>query len=61
MASSVKRSRTVAFSALRVLELLQQKDDSNDGENDLYRQLHYTSGGIEVRVEFNLYCVTVLV
>ena len=50
---AVKRSRTVAFSALRVLQLLQQKDDSDDSndsmlrgeESDLYRQLQYTSDG----------------
>ena len=44
MALALKCSQKVAFSALRVLELLQQKDDSNDSmsrgeESDLFRQL----------------------
>ena len=44
MASAVKRSRTVALSAERVLKSLEQKGDGNDGmssgeENDLYRHL----------------------
>ena len=59
MASAVKRSRTVAFSALRVLELLQQKDDSNDSmsrgeESDLYSELQYTSDGL--RYELSIVC-----
>ena len=46
MASAVKRSRMVALSAERVLELLEQKDDSNDGEeSDLHHQLQYTDRG----------------
>ena len=44
MASAVMRSRTVALSAERVLESLEQKGDGNDGmssgeETNLYRQL----------------------
>ena len=43
MASPVKRSRTVALSAERVLQSLEQKGDGNDGmssgeESDLYLQ-----------------------
>ena len=47
MASAVKRSRTVNLSTERVLQLLEQKGDGNDGmssgeESDLYRQLRET-------------------
>lgn len=49
MASVPKRSRTVAASAERVLELLELEDESNDGmssdeESDLDRQLRNSSG-----------------
>ena len=59
--SAVKRSRTVALSAERVLESLEQKGDGNDGmssgeESDLYRQLKRTSD----RSRYKLSCVTVL-
>ena len=59
MASVVKRSRTVALSAERVLESLEQKGDGNDGmssgeESDLYRQLQHT------RSRYKLFFVTVL-
>ena len=61
MASGVKRSRTVALSAERVLESSEQKGDGNDGkssgeESDLYRQLQHTSD----RSRYKLSCVTVL-
>ena len=51
MTSAVKRSRTVALSAERVLKSLEQKGDGNDGmssgeESDLYRQLQHTDRGI---------------
>ena len=57
-------SRMVAFSTEMVLELLQQKDDSKDSistgeESDLYDQLQYRR--IEVRVEYELHCVTVFI
>ena len=47
MASPVKRSRTVALSAERVLQPLEQKGDGNDGmssgeESDLCRHLQET-------------------
>ena len=47
MASAVKRSRTVALSAERVLQSSEQKGDGNDGmssgeESELYRQLQET-------------------
>ena len=63
MASAVKRSRTVALSAERVLESLEQKGDGNDGmssgeESNLYRQLQET-GGI-YRSKFKVSYVTVL-
>ena len=63
MASAVKRSRTVALRAERVLESLEQKGDGNDGmssaeESDLYRQLQET-GGI-YRSKYKVSCVTVL-
>ena len=57
MASPVKRSRTVALSAERVLQSLEQKGDGDDGmlsgeESDLYRHLQleqatYTDRGIK--------------
>ena len=55
MSSAVKRSRTVAFSAERVLQLLQQKDDSmsRGEESDLYRQLQYTSDGSRYELSIN--------
>ena len=61
IASAVKRSRTVALSAERVLESLEQKGDGNDGmsrgeESDLYRQLQHTSD----RSKYKLSNVTVL-
>ena len=61
MASAVKRSRTVALSAERLLESLEQKGVRNDGmssaeESDLYRQLQHTSD----RSRYKLSCVTVL-
>ena len=47
MASPVKRSRTVALSAERVLQSLERKGDGNDGmsngeESNLYRHLQET-------------------
>ena len=62
MASAVKHWLTVALSAERVLESLEQKGDDNDGmssgeESDLYRQLQHTS----VRSRYKLSCVTLLV
>ena len=63
MASAVKRSRTVALTAERALESLEQKGDGNDGmssgeESDLYRQLQDTSD--IYRSRYKLPCVTVL-
>ena len=63
MASAVKRSRTVALSAERVLQSLEQKGDGNDGmssgeESDLYRQLQET--GDIYRSRYKVFCVTVL-
>ena len=63
MASAVKRSRTVALSAERVLQSLKQKGDCNDGmlsgeESDLYRQLQET--GDTYRSRYKVSCVTVL-
>ena len=59
MAMALNRSRTVPFHTLRVLELLQQKDDSNVSmsrgeESDLYCQLQYTSDGS--RYELSIIC-----
>ena len=63
MASAVKRSRTVALSAERVLQSLEQKGDGNDGmssgeESDLYRQLQ--ERGDIYRSRYKVSCVTVL-
>ena len=63
MASAVKRSRTVALSAERVLQSLEQKGDGNDGmssgeESDLYRQLKETGDIYQSR--YKVSCVTVL-
>ena len=53
--SAVKRSRTVVFSALRILELLQQKYDSNDSmPRGISSALHYTSHG--TRCELSIIC-----
>ena len=61
MASAVKRSRTVALSAERVLQSLEQKGDgmSSGEESDLYRQLQET--GDILRSRYKVSCVTVLV
>ena len=57
MTSAVKRSRTVALSAEKVLELEQKGDGMSSGEeSDLYRQLQHTSD----RSRYKLSCVTVL-
>ena len=63
LASAVKRSRTIALSAERVLQSLEQKGDGNDGmssgeESDLYRQLQET--GDIYRSRYKVSCVTVL-
>ena len=63
MASPVKRSRTVALSAERVLQSLEQKSDGNDGmssgeESDLYRHLQET--GDIYRSRYKVSCVTML-
>ena len=63
MTSAVKRSRTVALSAERVLQSLEQKGDGNDGmssgeESDLYRQLQET--GDIYRSRYKVSCVIVL-
>ena len=63
MAPAVKRSQTVALSAERVLESLEQKGVGNDGmlsgeESDLYRQLQET--GDIYRSKFKVSCMTVL-
>ena len=57
----MKRSRTVALSAERVLQSLEQKGDGNDGmsggeESDLYLQ---ETGDI-YRSRYKVSCVTVL-
>ena len=59
----MKRSRTVALRAERVLQSLEQKGDGNDGmssgeESDLYRQLQET--GDIYRSRYKVSCVTVL-
>ena len=63
MASAVKRSRTVALSAERILQSLGQKGDGNDGmssgeESDLYRQLQEI--GDICLSRYKVSCVTVL-
>ena len=63
MALAVKRSQTVALSAERALQSLEQKGDGNDGmssgeESDLYRQLQET--GDIYRSRYKVSCVTVL-
>ena len=63
MASPVKRSRTVALCAERVLQSLEQQGDGNDGmssgeESDLYRHLQET--GDIYRSRYKVSCVTVL-
>ena len=57
MASPVKRSRTVALSAERVLQLLEKKVASGE-ESDLYRHLQET--GDIYRWRYKVFCVTVL-
>ena len=57
MASPVKRSRTVALSAERVLQLLEKKVASGE-ESDLYRHLQET--GDIYRSRYKVFCVTVL-
>ena len=61
MALTVMRSWTVALSTERVLELLEQNGDGNDGmssgeESDLYHQLQHTSD----RLRYKLSCMTML-
>ena len=63
MALPVKRSRTVALSAERVLQLLEQKGDGNDGissgeESNLCRHLQET--GDIYRSRYKVSCVTLL-
>ena len=63
MGSPVKRSRTVALSADRVLQSLEKKSDGNDGkssgeESDLYRHLQET--GDIYRSRYKVSCVTAL-
>ena len=63
MGSALKRSWTVALSAERVLESLEQKGDGNDGmlsgkESDLYRHLQET--GDIYRSRYKVSYVTVL-
>ena len=58
----MKPLRTVAFSALRVLELLQQKDQSNNSmlrskERDLYRQLQHTRDRSRYMYELSVICI----
>ena len=62
MVLAVKPLRTVAFSALRVLELLQQKDQSNNSmlrskERDLYRQLQRTRDRSRYMYELSVICI----
>ena len=61
MALTVMRPWTVALSTERVLELLEQNGDGNDGmssgeESDLYHQLQHTSD----RSRYKLSCMTML-
>ena len=63
MASPLKRPRTVALSAERVLQSLEQKGDGNHGmssgeESDLYRHLQET--GDIYRSRYKVSCLTVL-
>ena len=63
MASPVKRPRTVALSAERVVQSLEKKGDGDDGmssgeESDLYRQLQET--GDIYRSRYKVSCVIVL-
>ena len=63
MASALKYSRTVSLSVERVLELLEQKGDGNDGmssgeESNIYREPQETGDIYQSR--YKVSCVTVL-